>query len=346
MAEPTSSRVAAEADLVFNIVWTGDSFTHLQVFTSSVLAHSSARFRFVANACPPDQIALLERFAEDHPGRVVEVLDVSSRRMIRHGDALDAVRAQRDDGPRFAFMDPDIFARRRFLPFFAEAIAANSVVTSGSEVWSTSNVRPEGHIGVNGEIVVDRDGFVFGCPHFAIYDRAVLDEVTDRWEVGFSSAGANDVSAAVLARLEELGRPYFVFDTGKIVNILIQGDGHRLVHLENPDLVHIGGVSHFLAPPMTPEGETPVWGENRPNWNEWDGMEARYAVARDTADVIRAALDGGSIPPLPSEISDEVRGQLESVRGDVWAMASRYRSDHDGDGDGDGSHGSKVSQLR
>lgn len=309
---------------VFNIVWTGDVFDHLQVFTASVLHQSEARFRFVANGCPPAQIAAMERFAALHPGRVVEVLDVSSPRMVPHGAALDTVFEQRDDGELFCFIDPDILAVAPFMPRFAEALDQHDAVTSGKEVWSETNVRPDGHAGVNGEYFYDRDGFVFGSPHLAIYRRGALDDTLGRWGVGFGSGGEHNISAEALRRIEEFGRAYWIYDTGKIVNILLQADGHTLTHAENPDLVHVGGVSHFLAPPMTPEGLAPVWGENQPDWGAWDGMADRFAVARFTADVITACFAGRPGPQLPDHVDATIRTRLEELQVVLEKVATEH----------------------
>ena len=315
---------------VFNIVWTGDTFTHLQVFTASVLAHCGARLRFVGNQCPPSQLDAMARFAEAHPGRVVEVFDLGTTRMVRHGDALDTVRARRDDGEFFCLLDPDILARGPFLDRFAALADDHEGVTSGKEVWIESNVRPDGHPGVNGEVFFDRDGYVFGSPHFAIYRRAALDAAVERWGVGFSSSGDADFAPGVRARLEELGRGYWIYDTGKVVNILMQGDGCRFVHEESPDLVHIGGVSHFLAPPMTPEGEAPVWGENVRDWHRWDGMEVRYAAAEFVAEVIEATFAGRPVPAIPAPVPDAIRARLERLVADVAGVARRFGPGHPG----------------
>src|SRR5437016_2019816 len=97
-------------ELVFNVVWTGTVFTYLRYFVASQLAQSAARFRLIANGCPPEQVDLLERFAARHPDRVVDVIDISSDTIIAHGVALDRVRALRDDGAYFCLIDPDIKA--------------------------------------------------------------------------------------------------------------------------------------------------------------------------------------------------------------------------------------------
>ncbi len=141
---------------------------------------------------------------------------------------------------------------------------------------------------------------------------------TVRWGVGFSSAG-NDLSERTRARLEELGRSFWIYDTGKVVNILLQGDGHRLVHQEHPHLLHIGGLSHFLAPPSTAPAaidRPPTWGEGA-NWGEQPGMADRYAIAGATAAVL-ADLLAGRPPPdasatVPGHLAERVRAVADAL---------------------------------
>lgn len=314
-----------EHDLVFNVVWTGTAFDHLEPLVASQLAQGSARFRFVANACPPEQVAALHGFAAAHPGRVVEVLEVSTERMVRHGDALDEVLRTRDDGPWFAFVDPDIAALGPYLPRFVALLGEADAVTSGKEVWSDHNVRPADHPGVSGEHFYDQDGYAFGSPHFAIYRRSALLDTMDRWSVGFSSAG-NDLGDAARARLVEVGRSYWIYDTGKVVNVLLQADGHRLVHEEEPALLHIGGVSHLLAPPSSAPAfrdRPPAWGEG-PDWGDQPGMAARHEVARYTAAVLGAALAGEPVPEVPADAHPDRVERLHHVRSALAALVAAH----------------------
>ena len=302
-------------DLVFNVVWTGTVFDHLRYFVASQMAHSAARFRFVANACPAEQIDAMESFAAEHPGRVVEVLEVSRDTMVRHGDALDEVLRARDDGPYFAFIDPDILVQGPFLDRFAELLQDADAVTSGKEVWSDHNVRPADHPGVNGEYFFDQDGYVFGSPHFAIYHRGPLLETTERWGVGFSSAG-NDISPEARAQL-------VACDTAKIVNILLQGDGGKLVHQEDPALLHIGSVSLYISPPSTaPAAKGRAgWGED---WGQQAGMATRFEVARFTAEVLDAVCAGRPAPDLPSGVDAAIAPRLRMVRNALIDLVATY----------------------
>jgi hypothetical protein len=310
-----------EADVVLNVVWTGTVFTYLRLFVASQIDRSEARFRFIANGCPPEQVALMERFAAACPDRVVEVVDVSPDAMIAHGVALDRVRAVRDDGELWCLIDPDIKAGAPFVGEFLALLDDHDAVTSGTEVWSDDNVVPVDHPGVAGEFFYDRDGFVFGSPHLALYRRDALDETCARWGVGLGSAGP-ELRDDTKARLAEMGHGhYIVFDTAKIVNTLLQGDGHPLVHRDLPQLVHIGGLAHYLSPPAYRTTES---GEVEPDWTRFEIMTARHEVTRHTARTLRHLLDGEPEPPLPEGLDEGMEAKLRLVHQEVVDLVERY----------------------
>lgn len=308
-----------EDDLVFNVVWTGTVFRYLRMFVASQIAQSRARFRFVANGCPAEQVAAMEDFAARLPDRVVEVLDVSAE-MVAHGVALDRVRSQRDDGGWFCLIDPDIKANAPFVPCFADLLADGcAAVTSGKEVWSDDNVIPVDHPGVAGEFFYDRAGFVFGSPHLAIYDRGALDATTARWGVGLGSAGP-DLSDAASARLAAMGHTYLIYDTGKITNALLQADGNRLVHLDLPQLIHIGGLSHYLSPASYISLDD---GELAPEWIRW-GITSRYHVTKFTALTLRHLYEDRPAPAIPEGADPVMKAKLELVQVELEEMFKTY----------------------
>jgi len=303
----------AESAFVFNIVWTGSVFPYLRHFVASQLRHSGARVRFVANGCPDSEVALMEEFAATTGGRVTDVF-VSSAIMTRHGAALDAVFPARDDGEFFCFVDPDILARRPYLPEFIEVLDQGCAgVTSGKGVWTDDVVVPPGHPGVPGECFYSQEGYLFGSPHFAIYRRAPLEETVSRWGAGFGSAGG-DLTPDTKKALAAAGHRYWIYDTGKVVNILLQEDGHRLSHVEHPALLHIGGMSHYLAPPRGREGPQ-AKGEASDLGLPWP--PARLQVAAYTAALLRALSDGEPAPVPPSDLHPDLADRLDRVRAAV-----------------------------
>jgi hypothetical protein len=313
----------SDAQPVFNIVVTGRVFWHLRYFVCSVVHNSDARLRLVANGCAPETLALLDDYADAHPGRVVEILDVSPSAIVAHGVALDAVRSVRDDGDLFCFVDTDIKARGPFLARYLELLRTHSVVTSGKQVWVDDHVVPDTHVGfgLDGRHFFHPDGFVYGCPHLAMYRRAHLDQTCARWGVGLGSAGP-ELPEATRGRLASAGHLYQVYDTGKIVNILLQLDGRTLRHVDPDELIHIGGMSHFLSPPDA--GSTGGEAET-PSWAAYHGMEPRLAVTRYTAAVLRSLVEDKPLPDLPRGLDAALDQRLLFVRDEIIDLVERYR---------------------
>jgi hypothetical protein len=309
---------------VFNIVVTGRVFWHLRFFVCSLVHNSHAQFRFVANGCASETLALMEEYAVAHPNRVVDIVDVSPTAIIAHGVALDMVRSTRDDGGLFCFVDPDIKAKAPFLPAFAELLRSHSAVTSGKQVWVDDHVVPDTHLGIglDGRHFFHPNGFVYGCPHFAMYRRADLDETCARWGVGLGSAGP-ELSDEAKARLAAEGHLYKVYDTGKIVNILLQADGKTMCHVDPDELIHIGGMSHFLSPPDSVEKGGEV---ETPSWATYHGMEPRLATARFTAALLRNLIERRPLPQLPSGLDPAMEQRLLFVRDEVIDLVERYRA--------------------
>jgi hypothetical protein len=312
----------SDAHPVFNIVVTGRVFWHLRFFVCSLLHNSDARFRLVANYCAPETLDLMDDYATAHPDRVVEIVDVSSHAMVAHGVALDEIRTSRDDGDLFCFVDPDIKARGPFLPAFSQLLRIHSAVTSGTEVWNDDNVVPESHLGIGlgGRHFFHPNGFVYGTPHFGMYRRADLEDTCARWDIGFRSAGP-ELSAGARALLASAGHLYRVYDTGKVVNIMLQLDGRSLEHVDPDEFVHIGGMSHFLAPhtgAKSGEEETPPWAAH-------NGMEARLVVARFTAALLRSLTEQQPLPELPTGLEPAMEERMLLVRDEVIDLVERYR---------------------
>lgn len=324
VAPASSDLVPREEDLVFNIVWTGKVFPVLRYFVLSQMTHTTARFRFVANWCAADQIALMEDFRRAHPQQVVEVLDVSPDVMESHGEALERTMAIRDDGDWFCFIDPDIKANGPWVGSFLPLLADHDVVTSGTEIWTRDNLVPEGSVGVAGEHFFSRDGFTFGSPHLAIYRKTALDRTRQRWGVRLGSAGP-DLSEEATARIHQMGHKFVVWDTAKLVNVLMQADGSRVLHRDIPELIHIGGLSHYISPT---HHVTDAEGRQAPEWTRWEGEHVwtRHLVTRFTADTLMARIAGVGPPEFPEGLTTEMQQVLLRVRDEATDLIDRFRS--------------------
>ena len=311
-----------ESDLVFNLVWTGGVYRYQRYFFFSLLDQTECRFRFIANNCTPTSVAEMTAFAEAVPDRVVEVIELPHERMVPHGTALDHVLDLRHDGDLFCFIDVDIKATGPFVADFVETLNGHDVVTSGIEVWTDTNQLAPGEPGVGGRHFYAADGFVFGSPHFSIYRRAVVDAVREHWGVGFAVGGDYDMSTEAWAKLQEMGQAYMAYDTAKVFNILLQADGHSLLHQEHPALLHIGGLSHYLAPPQFDFANDVTSGriEGEPKWTEHEVAARRADMARYTASVLQALAEGRDVPPIPDDYDAETRARVERVRPELISM--------------------------
>jgi hypothetical protein len=114
-----------------------------------------------------------------------------------------------------------------------------------------------------------------------------------------------------------------VYDTGKIVNVLLQLDGRTLRHVDPDELIHIGGMSHFLSPPDpgAKGGEVEA-----PSWAAYDAMEPRLAVTRYTAALLRSLVEDTERPALPYDLDPALEDRLLFVRDEVVDLVRRYRT--------------------
>ena len=300
-----------EADFRFNVVITPGTFRYLAWFARSLLAHSAIRLRLVANHCPPAELDAMRAFADSYEPRV-HVFDIDCAHIAPHGTVLDETFAAHDDGAWFCFVDSDVMATRPFMPRFLELLRRFDVVTSGSVSWSDDTVLPAGERRLAGRHVVGTDGFVYGASYLAIYPRRAVEHGRDRWAVGFRAGSHEQLPDAAQRRLASLQRTFELYDTGKALNILLQGDGFALKHVENPSIAHIGGISQSISRPDA--GGLVLEGAGR----------ARLDFARWAAATLRSLVDGRALPPLP--LDDEMRARAEAVQRDLLALARDFAS--------------------
>ena len=163
--------------------------------------------------------------------------------MVSHGRALDEVYRARPDGDWFCFADTDIKARGLWVDDFVTRLPGCAALTSGALSWTTDDTAPCGATSLAGPYLFDHDGFVFGSSYLAIYRRSAVDSVRRRWDIGFENYGHEELPRHARERIEEFGRAFAVYDTAKVLNILLQADGAEVRHHENPQIVHIGGMA-------------------------------------------------------------------------------------------------------
>jgi hypothetical protein len=86
--------------------------------------------------------------------------------------------------------------------------------------------------------------------------------------------------------------------------------------------MHIGGMSHFLSPPdaaASCEIETP-------SWAAYHGIEARVAVTRYAAALLKSLIEPTPCPDLPPGIDAATEQLLLVVRDEIVDLVGRYRA--------------------
>jgi hypothetical protein len=314
---------AGESDFVLNVVITPGTFRYLRLFTRSLLAQSELRVRLASNGCPPGELQLMRQFAADHGARV-EALELTSPTMVPHGVALDEIFAARDDGEYFSFVDSDVKAKRPFMQMFLAELSRVDVVTSCSVAWSDDSILPAGAVDLAGRHAVGPDGFVYGSSYLAIYRRAVAERVRNSWGVTFRTYAHDKLAPRVQRRLVEMGRQFRLYDTAKVLNILLQGDGFGLTHVDNPALVHVGGISQYLSDPSVLGRDSGSLASDDVSvpWFAASGSgRQRWDFAQWAAATLRSIVDGESPPELPDDPAQ--RQRAIEVRGELLDLAGR-----------------------
>jgi len=316
MATAAEERAPADARFVFNVVMTPGTFRYLRLFTRSLIVHSNVGIRIAANGCPADELQLMRAFASEQDGRV-DVFELSGPRMVPHGAALDELFAAHDDGDYFCFVDSDVKAKRPFMTTFLELLERVDVVTSGNVAWSDDSILPPETPDLVGRHAVGHDGFVYGSSYLAIYGRSQIERIRESWDVTFRAYAFDALAPSVQRRLAEMGREFRLYDTAKVFNILLQGDGFVLTHVDNPALVHVGGISQYLSDPgvLGRASDPPV------PWFAASGTgRERWDFARWAAATLRSIVDGEPAPELPEEPAQrrratELQGELLDLAG-------------------------------
>jgi len=235
------STLIHEKDLLFHVVVVGGTtapfFEH---FFPSLLRYSEARFHLVANGCNDMEITSLRRFECDR----VQVEVASKHRILDHGEVLTSLfRAH--SGEYFAFLDSDIFAQGCFLSPALTALSEADAVFSCLPVW----IDPQDQIledfiqYTGGNHTHLPTGECIGCTYFAIYRRRQVEEILDEAGITLSRIIWQDLPGGLAKRLSDLGWEKAIYDTGKLVNLLMVARGRKLRCERLPNLWHIGGLS-------------------------------------------------------------------------------------------------------
>ena len=228
--------------LTFHIIYTPHTVALLSRFLPTLLNASDCLFRLIANGCTDQEITHLRHLCQNNDR--LEFLALPTARPLWHGPALNYLQAL-NNTEYFCFMDSDIFATGPFLPTLTAELARADACFSCAPIGCTDNdvILTDDDPIVQGILNRTNAGLCLGGTYLAIYAQQTLRHFIRTTGIGFEPRYWAEIPAAYQEVLLGLGLQRAWYDTGKILNLLLQQQGQRLTWCEIPALCHLGGIS-------------------------------------------------------------------------------------------------------
>lgn len=230
-----------------NIIFVKGSVAALQPFLYSLLDLTNLSFRIVSNGCNRDEEQILIDLCNNSEKLIF--LSMNSSKVIEHGIVLDHL-LDLEKTDFFSFMDSDIFATgpisyRDILPSDNEV-----AISSCIPIWHSNLdiTMPKTYQIMGGQFIKDAKGYFLGCTYFASYRCRELRELIKTTGLSFKRYQQKELPPKVFPILKKLGLDKSIYDTAKVINILLQEQGHKLSHRKIKNLVHLGGFSGEIKP--------------------------------------------------------------------------------------------------
>ncbi len=207
----------------------------------SLLLNSDFNFRLIGNGLDPSEEQLLKEISlvSDR----LEYINMHSGNIIPHGTLVDLMFLAENE-ELFCFCDSDLFM---FEPIKASSILTKmqtfQVFSSGGRIENEDETTYAGFKG--GATTISPDGHIdLATSFFCVYQRKSLQAALDKYGVGFEQYRLDEqIPAAAMSVVEDLQLSYEMFDTGKLLSVLLHQMGAAKYFTEIPGLTHIGGMS-------------------------------------------------------------------------------------------------------
>lgn len=229
--------------MTVNIIYTKGTVTYLSFFIDSLLHYTSFRFRLVANGCDDNEIQDLINLSIENER--LEFWNYPSIKVEAHGTVLNYLQAMNRD-KYFCFMDSDIFATslvqsinvNNYSNGFAGLFGALPIWIKGEERIMGTDFKI-----MSGNYNDTSDNICLGSTYFAIYDNELLSRTMQEYAVGFEQIAKTDLSTEAQITLNKLNFKQQIYDTGKVINLLLGTLGDVLFNIQISEFCHIGGIS-------------------------------------------------------------------------------------------------------
>jgi hypothetical protein len=312
----------------FNVIYTPGSVRYLGWFALSLLKWSDPgiSYRLVANGCSLEEEEILRKFCDGNPR--FNFLRYPSAVAVKHAIILSYLQ-EMEKSDLFCVIDSDILATGDFLSDFRPFLGNAAAVCSCHAIWTTVRERV-----ASSESRVLRGShhhagrWCVGSTFFAIYDNRFLRQIIAKYGVSFHRFRKwENIPPVVRQTLLAAGFGPKIYDTGKVLNILLQIEGGRVIHRDSDHLIHIGGISkrssgnahnqHDLAFHLG-RGNLKAAGDVIMNWREWPLLARKANISRYFTEFLESLVDGTSfntrLRVSEPEIRQEVLRALKEIR--------------------------------
>ncbi|MCP4756486.1 MAG: hypothetical protein GY866_36945 [Proteobacteria bacterium] len=228
--------------LEFNIIYTKGTVGPLSFFVWSLLKWSDCSFRLVSNGCLAPEERFLRRLCDQN--NRLEYWTIPTKSCLPHGQVLNYLQTMtRSDF--FCFMDSDIFATSDFESRLTGFLKEHTGIFSCAPIWITANdaILPESFRIMSGTHNRSENGVCLGGTFFAIYDNHALTNFIQETGIGFNGYRWSEIPPQFREELSSIRIVKDVYDTGKLLNLLLTNRDHKLIYENSPALCHIGGIS-------------------------------------------------------------------------------------------------------
>ena len=316
--------------MTFNIIFTTNTVRHLYLFTLSLLKHTSIQYRLVANACTADEIACLKALVGSNER--LDLLIFPSNKLEDHHTVLNYLQ-KRETSKYFSFMDSDILATGDFVSELQTCLENHAAVFSGRMLFTEDIcLHPDDPI-IGGRFFETTDGFCIGSSYFAIYNNEALSDFIRKNNIDFSRFEWSKIPQEQKQTLVDIGLNRHFYDTGKLLNILLNVQSGKLVHVEPDSLHHIGGLSWFasrLSPDNKMHLQDILSGASSNNPAITKAMKSnpkRLMVAAYFIDTMNALFNGKPLPDIPSLKDERTHQRIRSVTNNLSELFREKRED-------------------
>lgn len=313
--------------ITFNLIYTPGTVQQLSFLVYSLVKWSDCTFRLVANGCPPEEAAELQAVAQSHPA--LDFLVLPTKHSMSHGQALNYLQAM-TTGLYFCFMDSDIYAKGEFLPALTQHLPEYKGVFSCAPIKCKGDecILPAQRRAINGWHNQTQHGLCLGSSYFALYHNPTLSTLLQSTGIGFEACRWAEIPQRYQHQLEQLGVVRDIYDTGKVLNLLLLARGEKLIYQQVAALRHIGGVSRLHQEVKHRQLSQVVkrWGKRllgRDTEQIW-GKQLRKETEFYFFDLLQALRLQQPLPQPPLLTDSEIAATLHEVTQELVTLYREY----------------------